>query len=73
MVRQLMKLIIGENELKEYSPTGKNGWKPIPDNIYEGVERKSQYSGACQWDDSVGVFLTSVIVVNDITVLLVGV
>ena len=40
MVRQLMKMIIGEDELKKSSPTGKNGWKPIPEKIYEGVERK---------------------------------
>ena len=33
-----MKHIIGDEILKKSSPTGKNNWKPIPENVYEGVE-----------------------------------
>ena len=40
LVRQLMELIIGDEILKKSSPTGKNHWKPIPENVYEGVERE---------------------------------
>ena len=32
-----MKLIVGEDVLKESSVTGKGNWNPIPENIYEGV------------------------------------
>lgn len=38
-VRKLMKLILGVEKLKKSSPTGKNGWDPIPTNVFEGVER----------------------------------
>ena len=40
MVRKIMKLILGEEVLKRSSPTGKNGWTPIPDNVFTGVECK---------------------------------
>lgn len=40
IVRKLMKMIIGEEKLKNMSPTGKNDRDPIPENIYEAVERK---------------------------------
>ena len=40
MVQQLMRLMLGVEVLRVSSPTGKNGWTPIPDNIFAGVERK---------------------------------
>lgn len=43
MTRKLMKLILGDEILKKSSPTGKNGWEPIPENIYEAVEREQLY------------------------------
>ena len=40
MVRKLMKLILGIEVLNNSSPTGKTNRTPIPENIYEAVERK---------------------------------
>ncbi|XP_032458062.1 uncharacterized protein LOC116738692 [Nasonia vitripennis] len=38
MARKLMKMIIGVEQLKKSSPTGKNGRIPIPTDVFEGVE-----------------------------------
>ena len=37
MARRLMRLILTDDVLRISSPTGKGGYKPIPENIYEGV------------------------------------
>ncbi|OXU17690.1 hypothetical protein TSAR_006518 [Trichomalopsis sarcophagae] len=39
MIRKLMKLILGEETLKHSSPTGKNSWTPIPENVFIAVEK----------------------------------
>ncbi|XP_031785887.1 uncharacterized protein LOC107981631 [Nasonia vitripennis] len=39
MARKLMKMIIGVEQLKKSSPTGKNGRIPIPTDVFEGVEQ----------------------------------
>ncbi|KAJ8687842.1 hypothetical protein QAD02_023638 [Eretmocerus hayati] len=38
LIRKLMLAILGEDTLKESSPTGKGGWNPIPTEIFEDVE-----------------------------------
>lgn len=40
MTRKLMKLILGEETLKQSSATGRNGWTPIPENVFRAVKRK---------------------------------
>ena len=43
LVRKLMKAILGEEVLKKSSPTGKNGWTPIPENVYNAVRCNYHY------------------------------
>ncbi|KAJ8675998.1 hypothetical protein QAD02_011784 [Eretmocerus hayati] len=38
MVRKLMIEILGTDTLQKSSPTGKGGWEPIPQNVYDDVE-----------------------------------
>lgn len=33
--------ILGKETLMKSSPTGKNGWDPIPEDIYEEVQSNS--------------------------------